>query len=154
VLAARADEIEIELHCGKGFYVRSLARDLARALGSVGHLTALRRTHSGGFDLGACVAFEHLAAAAGGDEQARSALALASLPIDRALAGAARVVLDAGGIAHARHGRPIALAHVLSASRPVEQAVEPLLLCGAAGELIALARYGEPELHVVRGLFC
>lgn len=35
--------------CSKGTYIRSLARDIARALGSRGHLTALRRTRIGGF---------------------------------------------------------------------------------------------------------
>ena len=39
-----------ELVCGKGTYVRSLARDLARALGTVGHVDALRRTQLGRFD--------------------------------------------------------------------------------------------------------
>ena len=44
-------ELTLSLHCGKGFYVRSLARDLARALGTRGHVKALRRTASGPFDL-------------------------------------------------------------------------------------------------------
>jgi tRNA pseudouridine55 synthase len=152
VVAVRADEIDLEVHCGKGFYVRSLARDLARALGSVGHLSALRRTASGGFDLVDAVPFEQLAAAAAGDVDARSALAAAAIPIARALSHAASVVLDADGAAHARHGRKIALSHVLSSSRPVQEAIEPLLLCDAEGGLIALGRYDEPELCVVRGL--
>jgi len=42
-------EIRLRVHVGKGFYVRSLARDLAHALGTVGHLSALRRTASGPF---------------------------------------------------------------------------------------------------------
>ncbi|MGM0506132.1 MAG: tRNA pseudouridine(55) synthase TruB [Bacteroidota bacterium] len=40
-------EIEIDLVCGKGFYVRSLAHDLAISLASLGHLTSLRRTETG-----------------------------------------------------------------------------------------------------------
>jgi tRNA pseudouridine55 synthase len=44
-------DIELSLCCGKGFYVRSFARDLAAHLGTLGHLTALRRTASGRFEL-------------------------------------------------------------------------------------------------------
>lgn len=41
--------IEVKVTCGKGFYVRSLANDLGRALGSLGYLTALKRTEIGHF---------------------------------------------------------------------------------------------------------
>ncbi|MBW2375173.1 MAG: hypothetical protein JRF55_04150, partial [Deltaproteobacteria bacterium] len=45
------DALRLSLHCGKGFYVRSLARDLARALGTLGHVKVLRRTASGAFSI-------------------------------------------------------------------------------------------------------
>jgi tRNA pseudouridine55 synthase len=51
VLAVRDAEVDLRVACGKGYYVRSLARDLAVALGTVGHVTALRRTRSGAFTL-------------------------------------------------------------------------------------------------------
>jgi tRNA pseudouridine55 synthase len=51
VLRAEGDEIDLRVACAKGYYVRSLARDLAERLGTVGHLTALRRTRSGPFTL-------------------------------------------------------------------------------------------------------
>jgi tRNA pseudouridine55 synthase len=44
-----ADHVEIEIECGKGFYVRALVRDLAEALGACGHVNALRRTRVGPF---------------------------------------------------------------------------------------------------------
>ena len=44
-----ADHAEFTVTCGKGTYVRALARDLAAALGTCGHLTALRRTRVGPF---------------------------------------------------------------------------------------------------------
>src|SRR5205085_10399337 len=44
-------ELRVTLEVTKGYFVRSLARDLAAALGTVGHLTALRRTKSGVFTL-------------------------------------------------------------------------------------------------------
>ena len=41
---------ELEVHCGKGTYIRSLARDLGKALGTGGHCASLRRTAVGPFD--------------------------------------------------------------------------------------------------------
>ncbi|HLI67469.1 MAG TPA: tRNA pseudouridine(55) synthase TruB [Caulobacteraceae bacterium] len=55
-----ADHVEIEIACGKGVYVRSLARDLALALGACGHVTALRRTRVGPFVAQNAVALETL----------------------------------------------------------------------------------------------
>ena len=48
-----AQEFEISVACSKGTYIRTLAEDLALALGTVGHLASLRRTRTGGFDLSA-----------------------------------------------------------------------------------------------------
>lgn len=45
-----ADHAELEVHCGKGTYIRSLARDLSTALGTVGHIAQLRRTACGPFN--------------------------------------------------------------------------------------------------------
>jgi tRNA pseudouridine55 synthase len=44
-------DVDIEVECGSGTYVRALARDLGQALGVGGHLTALRRTRVGGFGI-------------------------------------------------------------------------------------------------------
>ena len=43
------DHCVLETHCGKGTYVRALARDLGRALGALGHVEELRRTRVGPF---------------------------------------------------------------------------------------------------------
>ncbi|MDA7424008.1 tRNA pseudouridine(55) synthase TruB [Thalassococcus lentus] len=45
-----ADHVELEMTCGKGGYVRSIARDLGKALGCHGHVLRLRRIWSGPFD--------------------------------------------------------------------------------------------------------
>jgi tRNA pseudouridine55 synthase len=45
----RAGEATLRAHVSKGTYIRSLARDIARALGTVGHVTYLRRTRAGPF---------------------------------------------------------------------------------------------------------
>lgn len=44
-------DLDVVVDCSTGTYVRALARDLGEALGTAGHLTALRRTRVGGFDL-------------------------------------------------------------------------------------------------------
>jgi tRNA pseudouridine55 synthase len=54
VVGARLDpepELRLAIEVTKGYFVRSLARDLAHALGTVGHLTSLRRTRSGAFSI-------------------------------------------------------------------------------------------------------
>src|SRR5919112_6690497 len=49
IVAHHADRTVLEADCGKGTYVRALARDLGRALGCLGHVSALRRTRVGPF---------------------------------------------------------------------------------------------------------
>jgi tRNA pseudouridine55 synthase len=51
LLDVRTDEFDIDVRCSKGTYIRSLAVDIAVALGTVGHLASLRRTMTGGFRL-------------------------------------------------------------------------------------------------------
>ncbi|MCE5293715.1 MAG: tRNA pseudouridine(55) synthase TruB [Chlamydiales bacterium] len=53
-------ELEIEVRCSKGTYIRSLAEDIGRALGSFAHLVRLRRLSSGRFSLGDSIAFDSL----------------------------------------------------------------------------------------------
>ena len=63
VLARRGEELDVVVECTSGTYVRALARDLGAALGVGGHLTALRRTRVGPFDLGAARTLEQHAEA-------------------------------------------------------------------------------------------
>ena len=53
-----AMEVNIRVSCGKGTYIRALARDLGRELGSGAYLTALRRTKVGDISIGQCVRME------------------------------------------------------------------------------------------------
>ncbi|PPK98491.1 tRNA pseudouridine55 synthase [Kineococcus xinjiangensis] len=55
-------DVDVVVECSAGTYVRALARDLGRALGVGGHLTALRRTRSGPFPVAATSTLEDLAA--------------------------------------------------------------------------------------------
>lgn len=58
------DEITLTAHVSKGTYIRSLARDIAVALGTVGHVTYLRRTMAGPFDLAQAISLDILDEAA------------------------------------------------------------------------------------------
>ena len=55
-----ADKITFDVRCGSGTYIRSLAYMLGRALGTAAHLSALRRTSAGGFDVKDAVNIEKL----------------------------------------------------------------------------------------------
>jgi tRNA pseudouridine55 synthase len=61
LLERRGDELDVRVTCSSGTYVRALARDLGEALGVGGHLTALRRTRVGPFDLAQARTLEQLA---------------------------------------------------------------------------------------------
>lgn len=52
-------QLSIRVVCGKGTYIRALARDLGRALGSGAYLTALRRTRVGDITVNKCIDFDH-----------------------------------------------------------------------------------------------
>lgn len=53
--------LAVSVHCGSGTYIRSLARDIGAEIGCGGHLSALRRTHAGGFDIAEAATLEELA---------------------------------------------------------------------------------------------
>jgi tRNA pseudouridine55 synthase len=85
------DTAVFEARCGKGTYVRALARDMGRALGCYGHVIALRRTRVGSFAETDAVSMAALQEAAlEGDDAVRALL----LPVEAALSGLA--VLSVG----------------------------------------------------------
>ncbi len=55
------EEIKVRVVCSKGTYIRALARDIGQALGSGGHLTALRRTRVGDYSIDSCLTVEQAA---------------------------------------------------------------------------------------------
>ena len=61
LLATKPDEATLAGTVSKGTYIRSLARDIARALETVGHVTMLRRTRAGPFDLAKAISLDKLA---------------------------------------------------------------------------------------------
>ena len=56
-----ADSVTLVAHVSKGTYIRSLARDIARALGTLGHVTYLRRIKAGPFTLDHAISLDKLA---------------------------------------------------------------------------------------------
>lgn len=100
-------DVDAEVTCSSGTYIRALARDVGAALGVGGHLTALRRTRVGAFDLSAARTLPDLEAAftlTPLDVVAASAFARRDLDADQALALSHGAKLSASGIA----GEPVA----------------------------------------------
>ena len=61
LLSFAPDSIEVSVVCGKGTYIRALARDIGQALGSGAHLTALRRTRVGDALIDNCLTVDQVA---------------------------------------------------------------------------------------------
>jgi tRNA pseudouridine55 synthase len=144
------DTLRLHVHSGKGYYVRALGRDLALALGSCGHLVALRRTTSGRFDVAHAVPFALLERAAAGDAEARQQVLERMLSLRAALAALPCVVLDEAGCEDARQGRVVRRERALSGAWP-DVGSEPVALLSQAELPVALGRATERGLEVVRG---
>ena len=85
LLTHSAERSSFEMACEKGTYVRSLARDLAEALGTRGHVTALRRTAVGGFAEKTMILLEDLEALCQKAASGEASLADALMPVETAL---------------------------------------------------------------------
>ncbi len=97
------EEVTLTAHVSKGTYIRSLARDIALALGAVGHVTMLRRTKAGPFDLTAAISLDKL------DELAKaSALEDVLLPLRVALDDIPALSLTPDQAGALRQGRILA----------------------------------------------
>ena len=96
-----ADHAEFEMVCGKGGYVRSIARDLGQALGTFGHVLWLRREWSGPFRASQGIDLATI------ERLARTeALDAHLLPLELALEGLPRVEATVEGAARLRNGTP------------------------------------------------
>ena len=93
------DHITLTAHVSKGTYIRSLARDIAHALGTVGHVAMLRRTRAGPFGLDAAISLDILTDAA----KARG-LEAHLLPLAAGLDGIPALSLAPGEAQMIRHG--------------------------------------------------
>ncbi len=102
LLASHPDSAEFEILCGKGTYVRSWVRDIALALGTLGHVTALRRTRLGGWEEKDAVALDTLT------PFMHSPAAFAYLkPLSTALDGIPALAVSGPDTVRLRSGNPI-----------------------------------------------
>ena len=104
IRADGSDHAEFEVVSGKGCYMRSLARDIAEALGTCGHIVTLRRLSVGAFGLEQAISLDDL-------EQAGHGAALAShlLPLQTALDDIPALALTEAEAYRLRHGQPLSL---------------------------------------------
>lgn len=100
LIEAGKDIARLEMVCGKGGYVRSVARDLGRELGCLGHVAHLRRIWSGPFDAENGVAFDKI------DREAQEWLETQLLPLESALEDMPMVRATPSGAQRIRNGNP------------------------------------------------
>jgi tRNA pseudouridine55 synthase len=103
LIGSGTDEVTLSATVSKGTYVRSLARDIARALNSVGHVTMLRRTRAGPFTLDQAISLDFLNEAA----KARR-LDGAVVPLIAALDDIPALPVTPGQAQLLRHGQSLA----------------------------------------------
>ena len=123
-----------------GFYVRALARDLGRALGTGAHLSGLRRTKSGHFDIARAVPLAEA-------ERLGPDVAAYVISPAEALAHFPAVTLNDLGFKRATHGNACGPAHLAGRFVPVTSGDEKVRLLDPAGHLVALANSRGGELH-------
>ena len=92
---------ELELHCGKGGYVRSIARDLGEALGCLAHVRTLRRLAAGPFNIDGCSPLDEITRLEPDAEPARLLL-----PLEFGLSGLPEIRGSGNEAARIRHGMP------------------------------------------------
>ena len=98
------DQLDLEIDCGKGTYVRGLVRDLALALGACGHVSALRRTRVGAFTEARAITLEMLE-----DLRHKPGCLEAMLPVETALDDIPELAVTAEDAFKLKQGRPIVL---------------------------------------------
>jgi tRNA pseudouridine55 synthase len=130
ILAYNYPHLEIEVRCGKGTYIRSLARDLGERLGCGGYVVTLRRTRVGPFRVEEAVPLD-----------ADAAAAQASLrPVAAALAELPRVTLDDAAVMRLRQGQAVPSA---------AESADAAAVFDARGQLVAVARI-DPTRRLLR----
>jgi tRNA pseudouridine55 synthase len=134
------DRAVFEAECGKGTYVRAIARDLGRSLGTRAHVVALRRTAVGGFTEDDAITLdelERLRAGQSGDMDIAQAL----LPVETALDDIPALAVNRAEAARLLNGQP-----VLLRGRDAPAFRGPVSVT-TDGALIALGEIDRGELH-------
>lgn len=143
-----SDHAVFEVRCGKGTYVRALARDLALHLGTVGHIRRLRRTAVGPFNLERAVSLEAFDTVE--EDNAASLLSQYLLSVETALDDIPALALTAQEARKLKNGQGIPVLPVAqrTALRDISQG--DVVQVTAAGTLVALARIAGGEIRPVR----
>ncbi len=132
------DHAELEMVCGKGGYVRAIARDLGRALGCHAHVLALRRLWSGAFDAADGVSMERI------EELAQTEALVALLrPLEDGLSDLPEVRCTPEAAARLRNGNP---APVIASDADYGETAWASL----GGRAVAVGTYRAGELHPSR----
>ena len=103
------DHAVLEAECGKGTYVRSLARDLGRALGCFGHVSALRRAAVGSFGEETMILLEQLEALCHRAASGEGSLADALMPVETALDDIPALAVSWADAARLQRGQAVLL---------------------------------------------
>jgi tRNA pseudouridine55 synthase len=103
------DHAVLEAECGKGTYVRSLARDLGRALGCFGHVSALRRAAVGPFGEETMILLEQLEALCHRAASGEGSLADALMPVETALDDIPALAVSRADAARLQRGQAVLL---------------------------------------------
>jgi tRNA pseudouridine55 synthase len=129
-----------EAECGKGTYVRALARDIGRILGCFGHICALRRTLVGPFGENDMILLEQLEALCNRAASGEGSLADALLPVETALDDIPALAVTRADAARLHRGQA-----VLLRGRDAPNSSGTVYVT-VAGRLLALAEIGNGEL--------
>jgi tRNA pseudouridine55 synthase len=135
-----ADHAVLEAECGKGTYVRSLARDLGRTFGCFGHVSALRRTAVGPFGPETMISLEELEAMCHRAASGEASLADAILPIETALDDIPALAVSRADAARLSRGQA-----VLLRGRDAPILRGPVYVM-TEGQLLALAELDHGEI--------
>jgi tRNA pseudouridine55 synthase len=131
----KPDEITLAATVSKGTYIRSLARDIARALGTVGHVTSLRRTRAGPFSLDQAISLDFLSQAA----KARQ-FDGAVLPLIAALDDIPALPVTSGQAQLLRHGQTLTGFPAMPGLRLATDDNCPVALVEAAAGVLRVVR--------------
>ena len=142
-----ADHAEFEVVSGKGAYMRSLARDLALALGTVGYVSALRRVAVGPFHEKDAISLDNLAAL--GHSAPLSELLL---PVETALDDIPALALTEAEGWSLRHGQPVPAIPVVTRSSVSRLDPGAVICAMSGGKPVALAQITGAEIRPLRVL--
>jgi tRNA pseudouridine55 synthase len=135
-----ADHALFAAECGKGTYVRAIARDMGRELGCFGHVCALRRTSVGPFAEADMISLEHLEALCHRAAAGEGSLADALLPVETALDDIPALAITRVDAARLQRGQAVLLR---GRDAPIFRGT---VYVTASGQLLALAEVDRGEI--------